>query len=118
MNIVTLNSTTMMSTKEVAELTDKRHGDVIRDANNMFATIDDANLRHEDFQVVKDYNLDAEAVRLLASRTRKKVNKAKLVTLAEALEWHTTTNNFHLVRQVKPPFDKKPNTKLTFGATV
>ena len=55
MNIVTLNSTAMMSTKEIAELTDKRHGDVIRDANNMFATIDDANLRHEDFQVVKDY---------------------------------------------------------------
>ena len=66
----------------------------------------------------KDYNLDAEAVRLLASRTRKKVNKAKLVTLAEALEWHTTANNFHLVRAAGPPFDKKPNTKLTFGATV
>lgn len=50
------NSTPMMSTKEIAGLTKKRHGDIIRDIRNILNElgVDDANLRHEEYQVVID----------------------------------------------------------------
>ncbi|QXV76164.1 putative DNA-binding protein [Escherichia phage AugustePiccard] len=48
----------MMSTKEVAELTGKRHGNVVRDAQEMIDELlhynDDSDLSHDDYQVLTD----------------------------------------------------------------
>lgn len=52
MNIT--NIAQSMSSKEIASLTGKRHGDVIRDIRVMLEEIDDANLRHEEYQQVTD----------------------------------------------------------------
>ena len=50
---------TMMSTKEIAELTGKRHGHVIRDCEDMMIDIltsgHNPNLGHEDYQALIDY---------------------------------------------------------------
>lgn len=43
-----------MSSKEIAELTRKRHADVIRDIRQMLDKLDDAILRHEEYQELKD----------------------------------------------------------------
>lgn len=49
---------TMMSTKEIAELTGKRHGNVVRDAQEMIDELlhynDDSDLSHDDYQVLTD----------------------------------------------------------------
>lgn len=50
-SLVTANA--FMSTKEIAELTDKRHCNVIRDVRNMLAQIQYANLRSNNFQELK-----------------------------------------------------------------
>ena len=46
-NLMTSNTNKMMSSKEVATLTGKRHADVIRDIRNMINQLDGADLRHE-----------------------------------------------------------------------
>lgn len=49
---------TMMSTKEIAELTGKRHGNVVRDAQEMIDELlhynDDSDLSHDDYQALTD----------------------------------------------------------------
>lgn len=51
-------SKTMMSTKEIAELTGKRHGNVVRDAQEMIDELlhynDDSDLSHDDYQALTD----------------------------------------------------------------
>lgn len=51
-------SKTMMSTKEIAELTGKRHGNVVRDAQEMIDELlhynDDSDLSHDDYQTLTD----------------------------------------------------------------
>lgn len=53
-NLMTLSNNKMMSSKEIAELTGKRHADVIRDIRNMIGQLDGADLRHEQFQSLSD----------------------------------------------------------------
>lgn len=48
------NSIQMMSSKEISVLTGKRHADVIRDIRIMAEQLDDANLRHEEYQQLTD----------------------------------------------------------------
>jgi phage antirepressor YoqD-like protein len=52
--LMTISNSQMMSSKEIAQLTGKRHADVIRDIRNMIDAIDDAVLRHEQYQEVID----------------------------------------------------------------
>ena len=51
-------SKTMISTKEIAELTGKRHGNVVRDAKEMIDELlhynDDSYLSHDDYQTLTD----------------------------------------------------------------
>lgn len=43
-----------MSSTEISTLTGKRHGDVLRDIRNMLNKLNEAILRHEEYQEVKD----------------------------------------------------------------
>jgi phage regulator Rha-like protein len=52
-NLVTLQTTLTMSSREIAELTGKRHADVLRDIRNTFDQLGNADLRSEQYQVVK-----------------------------------------------------------------
>ena len=48
------NEVQRMSSKEIAELTGKRHADVIRDIRSMVEQLDNATLRHEEYQQLTD----------------------------------------------------------------
>jgi phage antirepressor YoqD-like protein len=51
--LMAVGNNKMMSSKEIAELTGKRHADVLRDIRKMFDDLGSANLRSEQYQVVK-----------------------------------------------------------------
>ena len=51
--LMNIGNNKMMSSKEIAELTGKRHADVLRDIRKMFDDLGNANLRSEQYQVVK-----------------------------------------------------------------
>ena len=54
-DLTTTNEAQTMTSREISELTGKRHGDVIRDIRNLELQLeDDANLRYEKFQSVTD----------------------------------------------------------------
>lgn len=54
-DLTATNEVQTMTSREIAELTGKRHGDVIRDIRNIELQLeDDANLRHERFQSLTD----------------------------------------------------------------
>ena len=52
--LTTTETTQMMSSKEIAELTGKRHDHVVRDVREMISKLDAPNLGHEQYQEVKD----------------------------------------------------------------
>ena len=54
MNTITQLQIKLMSSKEIANLTEKRHADVIRDIRQILDKLDDAILRHEEYQELKD----------------------------------------------------------------
>lgn len=59
MHITTTNPT--MSSKEIAGLTGKRHGDVLRDIRVILSQLEDADLRSEEFQeLIADNGMTAE----------------------------------------------------------
>ena len=53
-NLVTLQTALTMSSREIAELTGKRHDHVVRDVREMISKLDAPNLGHEQYQEVKD----------------------------------------------------------------
>jgi phage antirepressor YoqD-like protein len=50
--LMNVSNSQMMSSKEIAQLTEKRHTDVLRDIRNMLSQLGNAELRSEQYQVV------------------------------------------------------------------
>lgn len=50
--LMNISNSQMMSSKEIAQLTEKRHADVLRDIRNMCDQLGSAELRSEQYQVV------------------------------------------------------------------
>ena len=53
-NLVTLQTTLTMSSREIAELTGKRHDNIVRDVRELLTKLDPSVLSHEQYQEVKD----------------------------------------------------------------
>jgi phage regulator Rha-like protein len=61
MNEIILGTTLVMSSKELAELTAKDHGNVLRDIRTMLKGLDDSDLSSEQYQIlIADNNMTSE----------------------------------------------------------
>lgn len=99
-NLMTLSNNKMMSSKEIAELTGKRHADVIRDIRNMIGQLDGADLRHEQYQSLSDERgytsevlLDHDLTMLLLTGYDVKA-RLKVIQRWKELEQKTALPNF------------------------